>query len=508
MMKRFLSIICVVLSAVLLASCGGTQHGLPNSSGGQSAAPSAKNVTLPFSYADTLNPYTAATKPNRELSHLLYDSLFVLSESYLPINRLAKSHAVDGKTCTVVIKNAKFTDGSSVTAADVVYSTNLAKSDGSRYAAQLTKLTACTAIDERTVKYTFSIYDEWCTALLDYPIIKKGTEGMTDGNNQAVPPVGCGRYTFKSEAGKYSLVANGSYYGGQLDCKSIELLNLPDNEALQHHLSSGRISLYFTDMQDGQMPGTHSTYKTIGLTNFVYLGVSQRSGTVGNINVRYAISAALDRNELCKRAFFGFATPIGGLFPGDRNSSISDLYADNSANLKQAVAYLQKIDYNEKDNDGYLINSKGKRLTIQLLYNSDNDMRKLQAEQIATSLKAAGIDVMLVGKNKADYKVALSYGNFDLYIGEIKFNKNFDLSSFFTTETLGDCFFDSSATAAAFASYYAGETQLISAYSTFCGELPVIPLCYRSGVLTLSPDISSNIPLSLSDCYVGVDDIK
>lgn len=506
-MKRLISVICIILTTALLASCNTSGQNTPVSSSGSTASVQSTTVTLPFSYADTLNPYMAATKPNRELSHLLYDSLFVLDENYLPISRLTQSYSIEGKTCTVVIKEARFTDGSLVSADDVVYSTNLAKAEGSRYASQLATLSGCTSIDERTVKFTFTIYDEWCVALLDYPIIKKGTEDLTDGNNQAIPPVGCGRYTFKSDAGKYSLVANGNYYGGELGCKSIELLNLPDSESLQHYLSSGRISLYFTDMQDGQIPGTHSTYKTIGLTNLLYLGVNQNSSTVGNINVRYAVSAAVDRSELCQKAFFGFATPIGGMFPNGRNSSISDLYAENTANLKQAVANLQKIDYNEKDKDGYLINSKGKRLTIKLLYNADNDMRKLQAEQIATSLKAAGIDVQLIGKSTADYKVAVTYGNYDLYIGEIKFNKNFDLSTFFTVETLGGGFSADSATAAAFASYYAGETPLISAYTAFCGELPVIPLCYRSGVLTISQNISSNIPLSLSDSYFGVDDI-
>lgn len=507
-MKRFLSLICIVLSVALLASCSHTPNGPATSSGGSAPSAQATVVTLPFSYADTLNPYTAATKPNRELSHLLYDSLFVLDENYLPISRLAKSYEINGKSCTVVIKSAKFTDGSAVTAGDVVYSTRLAKAEGSRYASQLATLTDCTAIDDSTVKFTFSIFDEWCISLLDYPIIKKDTEKLTDGNNQAIPPVGCGRYVFKSDAGKYWLAANGSYHGGELGCKSIELLNLPDSESLEHYLASGRISLYFTDMQNGQMPGYHSTYKTIGLTNLVYLGVSLHSGTVGNINVRYAVSAALDRSELCQKAFFGFATPIGGLFPNGRNSSISDLYADNKDNLKQAVAYLQKIDYNDKDKDGYLINSKGKRLTIQLLYNSDNELRKLQAEQIASQLKAVGIEPLLFGKKKADYDLDIAYGNYDLYIGEIRFNKNFDLSTFFTRQALGDGFVDNSATAAAFASYYAGESQLISAYTAFCGEMPVIPLCYRSGVLTISQNIGTDLSLSLSDSYIGVDDIK
>ena len=102
----------------------------------------------------------------------------------------------------------------------------------------------------------------------------------------------------------------------------------------------------------------------------------------------------------------------------------------------------------------------------------------------------------------------MSSGSYDIYIGEIKLNKNYDVSSLFTAELIGGGLPEASETAAAFAGYYAGEGMMITAYTAFCSEMPIIPLCFRCGVLTMSQNISSDIAFSLSDPYIGIRTVK
>lgn len=507
MNRLFGALALVVASVILLASCG--NEPAETSSGVSSQSTSAnKTLTLPFSYADTFNPYTAKTKANRELSRLMYESLFYLNENSQPINLLADTVSVSKFDCTVTIKAAKFTDGTAVTAGDIVYSANLARAEGSCYAEQLAPLVSCTAVNGNTVKFTFSICDDYITALLDFPIIKSNTHDMKDANNQSVPPIGCGPYIFESESGHYSLAVNENYYRGAVGTGNIELLNLPDDESLEHYLTSGRISLYYSDMSDGRTPKTYGKYRNVQLTNLIYLGVNCKSGPTADASMRLAISAAIDRTLVCEQSFFGYAEPSSGLFPAARSDIVSELYGDNTANYKQAVAYLEQMDYNKRDDDGYLTDKSGNRLSIRILYNSSNSTRKKLAEQLVSQLKEVGIYASTVGKDSKGFADAVSSGSYDIYIGEIKLNKNYDVSSLFTAELIGGGLPEASETAAAFTGYYAGEGMMITAYTAFCSEMPIIPLCFRCGVLTMSQNISSDIAFSLSDPYIGIRTVK
>ncbi|MDD6276398.1 MAG: ABC transporter substrate-binding protein, partial [Clostridia bacterium] len=83
---------------------------------------------LPYLRSDSLNPYEAEQLINQNLDLLLYDSLFTVDNSFKAIPQIAESYSADEKTITVILKSGvTFTDGSALTASDVVYSFKKAK---------------------------------------------------------------------------------------------------------------------------------------------------------------------------------------------------------------------------------------------------------------------------------------------------------------------------------------------------------------------------------------------
>ena len=128
-MKR---IFCLLVCLSLIFSlCGCRKMPDETSSASVGGTPmfsaDGKSVNLLYSYGDSFNPYTAKTAFNRELSSLLYDSLIKTDNNFDIVYILASSAEIKDKTCTVKLKDATFTDGSAVTANDVIYSYKLAK---------------------------------------------------------------------------------------------------------------------------------------------------------------------------------------------------------------------------------------------------------------------------------------------------------------------------------------------------------------------------------------------
>ena len=509
MSKSSIKIICLAIVAVItllsFASCKSNnndsdkvQHGTNT---GNINATSGNRVSLPYSAKDVLNPYSAETKQNQELTLLLFDPLFKVNSDFTVTNYIAKSYEYSGNSCVVKIKSVKFTDGTPVTADDIIYSFNNAKSHGV-YSSQLSYISSCVAIDSVTVSFACSVNNPNFVNLLDFPIIKSGTNESKDENNRTVAPIGCGRYVYTLK--DKTLDANKSYYGGEVKLKKIQLVDCPDDVSLNHHISVGNVSTVYSDLTDNTIPKKSGTpEKTYG-TNMVFLGANCNSGALSNTKMRLAISSAIDRTQICEKSFYAYAEEATGIFPSGWNQIKGYESLNKTQNLKQTVAYLEEIGYNSKDTDGYFVDESGQRISLTLLCNSENTARVACAELIASQLNKSGFEVSVVQKVWADYSNDLTYGYFDLYIGEIKLDKSLYLGKLLSPSVVHGYLSVSDCTAK-FAEYYSGNSEVTAALSAFATELPFIPICYKNGIIITSDWLDGYVEFSISDVYNGIE---
>ena len=521
-MKRLICLILCICIAITLSACRSSNTSSDSSDYTQTDNDSnAFKASLLYSYSDSFNPYSATTQINRQLCKLLFDPLIKLDNNFEVVHCLAQSATLSQKSCTVVLKNVNFTDGSRVTADDVAYSFNLAKSSNTVYASQLYEVSSVTVADTVTVIFNLTRFDPCFINLLDFPIIKSGSVGITDSDGVEIPPIGCGRYTVNDD--KTKLIFNDMYYGNKGEIKTINLINAPDSESVSHHVEVGATSIYYADLSDGNIVRMSGKKTEINLNSLVYIGINSSYGDLTGKNMRYAISSALNRTDICQQAFYNNAKPATGFLSPDLKAVSHVQSIDKKSNTQITIENLEEIGYNSLDGNGYRINSAGKHPIYSLLVNSDNNSKLSCANVIASQLKSAGIEIRVVAKHYSEYIADLQSGNFQLYLGEINILNNMDISNLVIAGGLAaygvglepqDV--DENGNIApntvspvqnVISGYYSADSNvtLSDVASTVLTEMPQIPVCFRLGLLFYNSNILSGVVASQSDIYFSIE---
>ncbi len=532
-------ILCCILCLLMIFSFSGCEkkgdnlsHDAENESIG-SQNTSKNYITLLYSEADSFNPYTLKTDVNRQIVKLLYEPLIKVSNSFEIVNSLASSVKMENKVCRVGLKTAHFSDGTALTSEDVVYSYNLAKNSATSYAQKLYEVESVSSNGANEVVFNLNKYDPYFPAVLDFPIIKKGSDTVTDSDSVSLPPIGCGKYRLNDEYN--GLVVNDYYLDKPKGITQIKLINAPDDESVAHYNEIGAADMFFTEISDGNITRMSGNRKEIHLNNLVYLGFNQNSGILGEQRLRQAISSALDRVRLCETAYYNNAVPATGFFhpAWKETSSVQNIQIRSKTEI--TIENLEEIGYNKLNSDGLRVNQNGVPLNFTLLVNSENRIRVLAANTVAEQLKAAGIKITVVEKGYSEYLSDLQSGNFQMYLGEVKLTDNMDFSQLIlkggssafglpysslteAEETNGEESeindedeAEAESYSAKFTSsqsvlneFYNGNATIKDVASVLQTEMPLVPICYRTAVLFHNENIENVKKSSFSDIYFSI----
>ncbi len=566
-MKRIIAVLMLIV--IMLSGC--SQKPISSSDKVNSAlkemqkdtvsSKKESTVSIACSVTDSFSPYNAVTSLNKDLAPLLYDSLVWLDESFTANYSLATDIKYDDKKITVTLKNAEFSDGSSVTANDIVYCVEKAMKSKTKYAEALSDVESVLAQASNKVVFNLKKTDPYFENQLDFPIYKKGSDDRTSSDNIELPPIGGGIYKINKE--KTELNFNKNYQGKAPKVKTIKLINTPDYDALNHNLEVGNVTSYYSDLSDCELPQVRGGYESVNINNLVFLGTNMKEGLMSYPDMRQAVSAALDRKSIVEEAYFQNAIVASSVFnPAWAELSNTVPSNENEASENVYLALLEKIGYNRKDSGGYFINSSGERLKLSLVYYEGNKWRASAAKHIKTDLKLAGIEVELKKLSWKDYKTYIKEGYYDIYLAEVKIGNNMDITELVTKN--GSAAFgvyykgnkeakaedeekeknlqtDSSQegdlsqetndlsqkaddketdkeeetpeskkekfagiTAAKLKEFYKGKAPLPDVASAFATELPIIPICYRMGILCYTTDIGSMKP-TCNNVYRGIE---
>ncbi len=529
-MKKAISIIMVFCMALCLVSCKSTQEGGSNI--GQSEAQVStdtadKTISLLYSYSDSFNPYTAKTASNREIGLLLYDTLIKTDNSFEPIYVLARSVVIEGTVCTVKLNDAAFTDGSAVTSDDIVYSYNLAK-ECVRFSGNFYEVASVSTPDKKTVVFNLSQHDPYFINLLDFPIIKSGTAGITNDDGKEIAPIGCGRYTLSADG--LSLALNQNYYGKKGVIKKINLINSPDEAATSHYVEVGATYAYYND--SGATVRMSGKKTEVNTNHLVYIGINSNYGSLAQKEMRYALSSALDREAICRTAYYNNAMAATGFFNPMFKPTSAVQTIEKQPNAKITIENLSKIGYNNMNSNGFYANSSGNNPTFTLLVNSENPSRLQAASLIVAQCRAAGIELRIVECDYAQYVERLTKGDFQLYLGEVAVLDNMDLTALVAPGGIAAYGVKASQEAqppsesadaqsenpqeptaqedikapqeVILQKYHAGECGMGDIASILLTEMPQIPVCYLKGNLFYSSQIKGGMASSSSDIFLTI----
>lgn len=477
MNKKITAVLLAVVTVIsCLCGCSQPQQEEPVTTK-QTTMPKQTDDTsfkLSYTQGDSLDPFKATSENNQILADLVFEPLFEIDEHYEPVARIASGYEyTDKRTLKVNINPAlKFSDSSSITPDDVVYSINSAMKSPA-YASALTGLKSCYA-SGNSVIISLKYANPFALNLLTFPIAKQGGR---DGDF----PIGSGKYKYKSEKNKTLLVVNNS-----ADFKpyitTITLVNIAAADSIDNAVNIGNITYSFKDMSVNTTKRMSCAKKAIDINNLVYIGVNSKRGALSNPQIRKAISLAVDRQTLVQSAYSGYAQEALSVFnPQFTGIGDTTLFSDiaDTATAKQTI--LQT---------GY----DAKALKLSILVNK-NDNKTAAANLIKTQLNAAGFNASVEQTTDANFQKRVKSGNFDLYVGEVKLSDDMCLNPFLT-EKGGVCFgIDLKALTCddLYYKYLNSEEELGKFMLAFYDEMPYIPLLYKKGLICYSKAMSGDM---------------
>ena len=476
--------------------------------------------TIPYMRTDSLDPFSSTETMNRYVASLLFDPLYTLNSSFSPVGVIAKDSKLSDNKLTVTIKGGlKFTDGSALTSADVVYSFNRAK-ESTAYIALLENIEQASADGIYNIVFTLKAPDSGETANLTFPIIKELSDKKQDeydstddedndnsNSSQTKLPIGSGRYTFVSNSETKYLQYNAQRLGGYTPTYAkIGLADVADTESLQSLFNLQRIDFYCDSFSDGKYAKFSKISSKVELTNFVYLGVNSDSSVLSEPKVRRAIALALDRSVLVSDSFAGCAVatslPFHPSFYKLKNCTVPTLKNKTDS----AVELLESVGYSKIGDTGARY-SGDKSLNVTLLVNSENDFRRSLARGIQQSLAKIGILVTIREYSYSDYISAVENESFDLYIGETELSNSFNLSKFFSEDGgLKYGINQKSKSANTYSDYIGGDAEIQQFIDAFSDDLPFIPIAFRQGIAVKSDNIKTDIVTHPNDGFANINE--
>jgi peptide/nickel transport system substrate-binding protein len=410
----------------MLAACSSGGGGGGSSAGGTSGVVTAETGQA-GQFVDNFNPFS----PNAERPTLgmIYEPLFFfnIARAQAPQPWLAKSYAWSngGKTITFTVRpGVKWTDGKPFTAADVAFTFNLLKSKPALNASAL-PIASASAPSKTTAVVNFTRpsyaainYIAGTTYILPQHIWKNISNPSTTQNAN---PVGTGAYTVASVTGNaLTLNANPHYYmPGLPKVKTYRFLYFNGNDSANLAIENGQV-----DWANTYIPNINKVYaaknKKYVVANtpvaITALLPNMTQAPTNDLAVREAISDALNRSQISKIIYNGYAGPIATdalLSPNFDN--VADPALKNSFfayDVARAKSILQADGYRMGTNGYFAKNGKELTITVQVPTGYTDYVAALQI--MVSELKQAGINLVVQGESVNAWTSATFTGKFQL----------------------------------------------------------------------------------------------
>lgn len=430
-MKRFISLfICFCLFAGILSGCSGndTQAYQPTGNGltwdeghttpsDSAAEESVQQLTLTYYPDRSMNPYTCNDFTNRALFSLLYQSLFITDYNYHVEPMLCSRYSVNNELdlYTFYIHDATFSDGSALTAKDVVASLKAAKKSPV-YSGRFSHVSEIALTKDGGISVKLDSPCEDFLMLLDVPILKK-SQVKKDY------PLGTGPYFFDDASGGKRLYRRDDWWCNPemvVTAPSISLVVAESPTQIRDTFEFSTLDLVCADPGSDRYVDFRCDYELLESENgiFLYLACNIYSEVFSIPEVRAALTHAIDRDMLVDTYYNGFAhaatLPASPKFPY-YSTKLAEQYGLSPKKFTKAVS-----------------NAALRDTPVIFLVNSDDSLRVRVAREIADMLADCGLVITMKELSSKGYKEALSTGDYDLYLGQTKLSPTMDLSAFFS----------------------------------------------------------------------------
>ncbi len=429
-LKLTAAVTAVVLLIFMCACSGGETQNMHDKA---ASSVSSNSISIGVYNFDTYNPIATVSQSVTQVSALVYDSLIRRKSDFTAEPCLCSGYTISdgGRAFAFELKSGvRWHDGSEFGASDVEYTFRMIERlEQSPYKERLANVSSYRRVGQGEFIITLKEPDAGFINLLDIPIIKSGTDCRE--NLKQYVPVGTGPYRYaESDLSRtMRLVKNEDYtVSSKPHIEEIMVKQVPDKETLVRALEIGEVDAAYFTGSEMRAYNPKGNFREISYTNgmITFIGLNVNNEHLALSQVRRALSYGADRKDISKNIFFGRAQSVSvPISPASRyykNIYSSETDTDRAESLLSEAGYV-------KGEDG-IYEKDGKKLSLSLIVNSENELRCAAADAIQACMGRIGIDVSVKRLSFAEYEARIKSGSYDMFAGEVKIGNNLDLSVF------------------------------------------------------------------------------
>lgn len=435
--------LAAVAAGVLLASACSSSSSSP-SAAGVDAGKSAPLMLQGGSPTQGFDPAVAQTYASTNVMALFYGTLVQLDSNNHVVPDLASSWtaSADGLGYTIKLRKTDFSDGSPVTAADVVYSIKRMQG-GAKLKGALAVVTQVTAVDSSTVKLTLSKpFPDLMTELAtpgSAGILKQSAVSGHSGYFTK-PTATSGQFELSGYVPNVSATfkPNPGFYQPsklpEIDMSLAQSTTTGTAAALQ----TGALDIGTVDYGDASELAKTGTVHLLhqDALNPVFFGWNTSKPPFNSLDVRQAFAYADNRAQAEASCWFNTgAVTYGSLLrPWDPNYVAIDTYKSASQQAADAKAgsLLDAAGWKMGPNGVRVANgvpgvADGTPFKVTVPYENGWPQAGCHTQVLQASMKAVGVQVTPESYDEASFYQQVAKGAFDMYHGGAGATDAYDL---------------------------------------------------------------------------------
>ncbi|RLQ90001.1 ABC transporter substrate-binding protein [Falsibacillus albus] len=435
--KRILPLMLMIFLAftLVLSACTDKET---SSETGKSTSKSAKPLVIGLSPAgqwqENFNPFSSTAMGGT--NGLIFQPLYYfdpVSGKDNPMLATQFEWTNDNKTLVATLRdNVKWSDGEAFTADDVVFTFDLLKKDPAADTSGIWKeVTSVEKQGDNQVAFNFDQPNvPFQSYVLGVDIVPQHIwKDLGDPSKAKITQklaIGTGPYVLESFTPQlYKMKANSNFYDGEYAVKNLEFPVYSGNDSEQLALTKGELDwagIFIPDADKVYVSANKENNKYwFPPSNNVTLYPNLTNPLLKDVNVRKAISLAIDRKKLSDQAASGYdplPSTTALILPRDKDwvdPSIPEDKLKFDYNKDAAVKTLEDAGY-KKDKDGIFVSPDGEKLSFTLQTVSGWTDWATMAQLISQELNSVGFDVKVQQPDYAAYATNVQGGKYDLAI--------------------------------------------------------------------------------------------
>jgi len=416
----------VLVNIFLLVACDLSQPAEPSPSGNdQNIDNTNKEVKpqeggqlrIPVQGLESWNPLIAKTTDSVNFLSLIYEGLVGYDSDLKKIPKLASDWQVseDGRLWTFNIrKDAKWHDGTSITAEDVIFTYNILKEGVLNSVYQYNIFDNDNILEiglKNNDKYSLFVrLAEPSSKLLDiftFPVISKDYYESVENiikiqKDLTKAPLGTGPYKvaeeyFSEDQESIILVRNEDWWGRRPYIDKIIGKIYANKEEARKAFIQGELDLVDTMIVYVNNKSVEEDTKLYRfMTNYYeFLGLNSESELIKDPKIRKALAYAIDRREIISKVYLNNAQTVDVPIPSN-HWLYDNAYRLYDYDIDRAKRLLKEAGWQDLDGDGILdktVDNQKIELKIKLVSNSGNDLRRDVLSLIKSHLELVGFKV-------------------------------------------------------------------------------------------------------------------